>query len=597
MANTTIDLVGLDFASLKQNLITYMRNNTQFRDLDFEGSNMNVLMDVLAYNTYLNAFYTNMVASEMFLDTAQLRDSIVSHAKELNYTPRSFAAAKATIGVDITPSATNVSSVLIPKYTSFTSRVGSNTYTFTTSESVVVTDYVSGAFTVNLDVYEGNIISETFVVNSANANQRFVLSNQTVDTKSLDVTVYEDNGQTALTYTVVSQLYDVRDTSQVYFVQSAENQQYELVFGDNVFGRRPKDGAYVLAKYRACSGELANGAARFASDGPIDGHSSVNVRTIATAAGGAVNESIESIRFNAPRSFQAQNRAVTTSDYEILLKNEFSDIRGVSVFGGEDADPPQYGKVFISADAINADGVSDARKAVYLDFLKDKTPLTIEAEFIDPTFMYVKIDTNVYYNINATRKQTADFQTAVQAAISTYNTTSLEDFNVTMFYSDLVEAIDNADTSIVGNETDIRIVKRVYPKLSDDSYSFTIETFNPLITETGVKLAADEPHYGHTLTSSLFTYQNSTCLLLDDTLGNVYVAAQRAGAVEIITKVGTINYQTGKILVSNLNITNYQGDYIELFIRPLGKNITCRKNTILQIDLADVTVNVFGVKQ
>lgn len=596
MANTAIDLVGLDFDSLKQNLITYLKNNTQFKDLDYEGSNMRVLIDVLAYNTYLNAFYTNMVASEMFLDTAQLRDSIVSHAKELNYTPRSFTSAKATITVNITPSS-NVSSVLIPKYTSFTSRVGSNTYTFTTPESTVTTNFVNGAFTVDLEVYEGNIITETFIVNSANANQRFVLSNQTVDTKSLDVTVYENNGQTVLPYTEVSQLYDVSDTSQIFFIQSAENQQYEIVFGDNVFGRRPKDGAYVLIKYRACSGELANGAVKFASDGPIDGHTSISISTINNASGGSLSESVESIKYNAPKSFQAQNRAVTSSDYEILLKNQFSDIRGVSVFGGEDADPPQYGKVFISADANNADGISEARKAVFLDFLKDKTPLTVDAEFINPSFMYVKIDTNVYYNINITRKQTADLLTQIQAAISTYNTTNLEDFNVTLFYSDLTQAIDAADDSIVGNETEISIVKRIYPTLNDNDYGFTIDTYNELATETGVKLSVDEPHYGHTLRSTPFVYENTTCLLLDDTLGNVYVASQRAGVVEVITKVGTINYTTGKIIVGNLNITSYQGDFIELFIRPAGQNITCKKNTILQIDIFDVSINVIGVKQ
>lgn len=595
MANTSIDLVGLDFNSLKDNLKTFLKNNTQFKDLDYEGSNMSVLLDLLAYNTYLNGFYTNMVASEMFLDTAQLRDSIVSHAKELNYTPRSFTSAKSTITVDITPTS-NVTSIAIPKYTTFTSRVGSNTYTFSTNEAYVVTASNTGAYSLTTDVYEGQVITETFTLNASNTAQRYVLSNKTIDTSSVIMTVYEDSGTTTLSYSKATTLVGVKNTSTVFFIQAAENQQYEVLFGDNTFGRRPKDGAIAVVKYRAASGELPNGAATFAVDGPIDGHTDIEVATVSVAAGGAVAESNESIRFNAPRSFQAQDRAVTTSDYETLLKNNFSDIQAISVFGGEEHDPPQYGRVYISVDVADADGAPESRKSAYLDFIKARSPLTIDVEFINPDFAYLQINTTVNYNVNVTTKTTADIKTAVQAAISSYNTTNLADFKTTMYYSALCKAIDAADGSIIGNDTVVTLVKRINPALDTDQ-SITVSTLNELATETGLKLASTEAHYGHTLTSSTFIYQGSVCVLVDDTLGNVYIAAQQGTTIQVLKKVGTLNYTTGKLQLTTFRISSYAGSAIELKFKTLSKNISSSKNVILQIDVADVTVNVNGVKQ
>lgn len=595
MANTNIDLVGLDFTSLKNNLKTFLKTNTQFKDLDYEGSNINVLLDVLAYNAYLNAFYTNMVASEMFLDTAQLRDSVVSHAKELNYVPRSFTSARATITVDITPS-TTVSSLVIPKYTSFTSRVGSNTYTFSTNEALVVTTANNGVYTKTLDLYEGALRTESFVVNLANTSQRFVLSNPTVDTSAMAISVYEDGGQNVLAYNQAAQLYGVSDTSQVYFVQPSQNGQYEVVFGDGVYGRKPKDGSTVVVNYRACSGELPNGASLFSPDGSIDGHSNISVTTVSSAVGGATSETLESIKYNAPRSFQAQNRAVTSSDYETLLQNQFSDIQAISVYGGEETDPPRYGKVFISVDVADADGAPELRKKAFLEYIQEKAPLTVQAEFIDPAFIYVQVVSTITYNINNTTKNISDIETAVQSAISSFNLNNLQNFNVSLYYSALCSAIDGADQSILSNDTELFLIKRVMPRTNYD-YSFVVETHNTLQTETGVKLTASEPHYGHTLTSTPFTYQDTTCILVDDTLGNVFIAARQASTIHVIRIVGTINYTTGKVTIVNFNISSYEGNYIELLFRTLSKNITSTQNAILLIDPIDVSVTAVGVKQ
>lgn len=595
MANTNIDLVGLDFNSLKNNLKAFLKNNTQFKDIDYEGSNINVLLDVLAYNTYLNGFYTNMVASEMFLDSAQLKDSIVSHAKELNYTPRSFNSAEAQITVDITPS-TTVSSIVVPEYTSFTSRVGSNTYTFSTSGSQVITTGNNGVYSLTVKVYEGLPTTETFVFNSANTKQRFVVSNPTIDISSLVVTIYEDGGQTITPYTKADNLSGITSTSTVYFVQGAENQQYEIVFGDNVFGKKPKDGSTAVVKYRTGSGELPNGASLFVADSAIDGHTNITVKTVASASGGAVSESIESIRFNAPRSFQAQDRAVTVNDYETLLTNKFSDIQAISVYGGEDADPPQFGKVYISVDVFNADGAPQARKAVFQDYIKDKTPLTIGVIFVDPVFMYTKVVTNVLYDINNTSKTTAAIETAVRGAVSTYSLTDLENFKKTLYYSSLTKSIDASDTSIIGNDTTVYAVMRIVPQTNAD-YSFVVETHNELAAETGPRVAASEVHYGHTLTSSVFTYNNTACILVDDTLGNIYIAARLSGYISPLIRVGSVNYTTGKIQITHFNISSYNGNYLELICTTKSKNIQGFKNVILAIDPVDVTVTVTGVKK
>jgi hypothetical protein len=596
MANTSIDLVGLDFSSLKSNLKTFLKNNTQFKDIDYEGSNINVLLDVLAYNTYLNAFYTNMVASEMFLDTAQLRDSVVSHAKELNYTPRSFVSSKATITVDITPS-TAVSSIVVPKYTSFTARVGSNTFTFSTNEATVITTSNNGVYSLTTDVYEGNVLTETFVVDASNTSQRYVVSNPTVDVMSLDVTVYEDGGTTALTYTQSESIVGVKSSSTVFFVQAAENQQYELVFGDGVYGRTPKSGSYVVVKYRAGSGQLPNGALKFSPDSTIDGHSNITVKTVSGATGGDVAESITSIKFNAPRSFKAQDRAVTVSDYETLLKSRFSDIKAISVYGGEEANPPRFGRVIVSVDVADADGVSEVRQKAFLDYIRDKTPVSINVDFIKPDFMYLEVTSNVFYNVNKTTKTTADIKSLVQSAVTNYSFNSLEDFKTTMHHSELLATITNADTSIISNDTSVRAIRRVIPTLNTDLI-FTVDFENALQTETGLKTSFNETHYGHTITTSSFTYNNTSCLIVDDSLGNLYVAAQEAGGITILKKVGTVNYTTGFLTFAGLSMTSYEGNYLKIKAKTLSQNIGVYRNTILQIDVAkDVTVNVTGVKQ
>ena len=597
-ANSSVNLVGLDFDTIKTNLKTYLKNNTAFKDYNFEGSNMAMLVDLLAYNSYLNSFYLNMVASEMFLDTAQLRDSIVSHAKELNYLPRSYTSAQAIVNIAITPSS-NVSSVLIPKGTSFTSRVGPSTYTFTTAENIVLNTSSNGTYTAaNTKIYEGAYFTDSFVYDETNTNQRFVLSNPTVDVSSVTTTVIEDSGSVINSYTRAQSLFDLTAASKIFFAQPAENNQYEIVFGDGIFGRKPKNGSVAAIEYRVSSGELPNGASTFVNDGAIDGHTNVVITTVSSAIGGSVAESIESIRFNAPRAVATQERAVTTSDYKTLLQIQFPEIQSINVYGGEDEDPPQYGKVFISVDIINADGVPNANKHVYKDYIRTKTPLTITPEFIDPGFTYVDVNSVVKYNVNISTKQPEEIKTLVQAAINEFSDTYLDDFDSTLRYSQLLKAIDAADAAIVGNETEVRAIKILAtPTLKiGQAENYTINFDMPLTADFYITANRFGSNISHTIVSSTFTFNGEACSIKDNA-GTLNIVTDQGDESVVLTSIGTSNVATGRLTLVNFNPSSVSGGAIKFYAVPASKDIFSRKNVILRILEQDINIDVERVRE
>jgi len=596
--NTSISLVGLDFDVLKSNLKNHLKNNTPFRDYDFEGSNINVLVDLLAYNTYLNSFYTNMVSSEMFLDTAQLRDSIVSHAKELNYLPRSYSSARATITIGITPSS-SVQSVLIPKGTTFLSKVQNNNYNFVTDQNLVInTANASGAYVTNLDLYEGSYVTDTFVYNTANTSQRFAVSNPTVDLSSVTVTLIEDSGSTVQNYVRATSLFGVTSTSKIYFIQPAENGQYEVVFGDDIFGRKPLNGSVAVIEYRICSGELPNGASTFVNDSSIDSHTNVAITTVTSAVGGAVSESIESIRFNAPRAVATQERAVTSNDYKTLLQIQFPDIQAVNVYGGEDADPPQYGTVFISVDIQNADGVPETNKAIYREFIKTRTPLTITPEFIDPEFTYIDVNSIIKYNVNVTNKQIEEIKTLVRVAINDYSDSYLNDFESTLRYSQLVRAIDESDTSIVSNETNVRALKILSaPTLKFGTpTNYTIKFDIPLSEEHYVTSNTFNTSALHTIESSSFLFNGQNCVIRDN-IGVLNIVTEEGSLSNIVKPIGSVDFSTGTVTISNFNPSEAFGGRIKFYAIPASKDISCRKNVILRVLEEDINLDAERVRE
>lgn len=597
MANSSIILTQLDFAAYKESLKSYLSEQTEFKDYDFEGSNMSVLLDILAYNTYQNGFYMNMIGNEMFLDSARLRDSVVSHAKELNYLPRSFTSAKAKIQLTITPTDTSKNSVVVPKGTTFISRVNDFSYTFTTSENVVLTTKTNGSFTSeSIDIYEGVYLSDTYAVDYNNPII-FKISNKTVDISSVIVTVVEDNGSTTLEYSRATSLFGHDGNSKVFFLQPALGDTYEVVFGDGVVGRKPKNNSIVIIEYRTSNGELPNGAFRFINAARIDNEANVAITTISAAADGAVAEDLNSIKFNAPRAFTTQERAVTAEDYENLLKANFPEINAVTAYGGEDATPPQYGRIFVSVDLTDVDGLPKIKEDEYKRFLRSRSSVAMEPIFITPDYTYLKVDSTVRYNINRTGQNPEDLRAFVIDTILNYASTNLNSFAKTFRYSKLVQAIDGTDNSVISNETDINLIKYLTPELNVP-LNLTVDFKCPLTQE--IPLLSDEHPIidVHAITSTPFTYTGiQNCVLEDNGDGIVRIVTPVGANHKKIVDVGTVDYDTGVVKLTNFIIQNYAGTSLKIYAEPRSRDITAIQNVILNIIESDVNITIEQIRE
>lgn len=588
-ANSSIILSNIDFDTHKNTLKQYLKSQARFQDYDFEGSNMNVLLDVLSYNTFHNMFYLNMVASEMFLDTAQIRDSVVSHAKELNYTPRSFKSAEANVNISIASNVLSKRSIAVPRGTTFTSRFNNKNYTFSTNDNVVITDYTLKNNTItflgsNITLYEGYFVNDSFTF-TADKTQRFILSNKNCDISSIAVTVIEDVGATVYTYSRATSLFNVDSNSKVFFVQPCENDSYEIVFGDGITGRAPKDNSVLSVEYRISNGQLPNGCNTFRADSTIDGESSIVITVNSAAAQGSVSESIEEIKYNAPRHFTTQERAVTTEDYENLLKLNFSEVNAVSAYGGEDLNPPQFGKVFVAVDLKEVDGIPEVKKDQYYRFLKPRSPVSIDPVFVNPEYTYIGLTSVINYNVNVTKLSSEDIKTLVSAAITKYAEDNLNNFNRVFRYSNVIEAIDNAQNAIVSNETNVKIIKIITPTLNVNS---TIDIDFQTALDTTQSVAKG----GYSITSTRFVYKGERATLQDDGAGVVNIVSSTGN---IITNVGTVDYTNGLVQLSDFSVASYEGAGIKVRAEPRNKDISVVNNVIINIIEDDISLTVQGV--
>ena len=595
MANSSISLTSLDFDSYKSSLKTYLKQQDRFKDYDFEASNMSVLLDVLSYNTYLNAFYMNMVGNEMFLDSAQLRDSVVSHAKELNYVPFSFKSAEAQLALTITSTDPAKKNITIPRGTIFSTRVGSNNFTFTTDESVVTTSS-NNVFTTSLRVYEGDTLTDTYSVNYTNPTN-YVISNKLVDISSVKVTVIENNGANLYSYAKATSLFDIEATSKVFFVQPYINDSYEVIFGDGIVGAKPKNNSVVIVEYRVCNGELPNGARVFRAAQLIDGEANVSIITTASASGGAVAETIDSIKYNAPRAFTTQERAITSEDYENLLRLNYPEINAVAAYGGEDATPPQYGRIFVTVDLKDVDGLPQSKELEYRRFLKSRASVALEPIFLSPDYIYLQIVSNIKYNINKTGLNPEDIRLLAVSSMLSYADTNLNNFNKTLRYSAFVKAIDAADASIVSNETDVFLIKYVTPTLNVAQKIYA--DFRTPLIQTVPLLSDEHPIVDiHTISSTPFTYNGQTnCVLEDNGDGLVRVVAPVGSNHKKLADVGTVNYDTGVVSINNFNISNFFGTSLKIYATPRTKDISSSKNVILNILEPDINIAIEQIRE
>ena len=624
-ANSSIVLTQLDFDSYKDSLKTFLKSQDRFKDYDFDGSNLSVLLDVLSYNTYQNAFYLNMVSNEMFLDSAKLRDSVISHAKELNYLPRSFRSSSAVIQLVITSTDTAKRSIVIPKGTSFTSRVDDFTYNFSTTENYVITKRTpSGSNLIYesepIRVYEGSYLSDTYTINYANPLV-YKISNKRVDLESVLVTVFEDNGTTIQTYKRATSLFGHDENAKVFFLQPGIGDTYEVVFGDGVVGRKPKNNSACIIEYRSCNGELPNGAFKFINTARIDNEANIVIETITASADGAVAEDLSSIKYNAPRAFTTQERAVTSEDYENLLKANFPEINAVVAYGGEDATPPQYGRIFLSIDLDEVDGLPKIKEAEYKKFLRSRSSVAIEPLFVSPDYTYLYVNTNIKYNINLTGLNPEDIRTYVIDSILNHASINLNNFGRTLRYSKFIRDVDSAETSIISNETKIELVKYLTPVLSTTVTGSATTTSGSLVSlaTSGVvssgqnvtidfknALQNDIPGKGseyltgdiHVVSSSTFTYNGlSNCRLEDDGDGVMRIVNTAGTNNRTILDIGTVDYDTGIIRINNFNITNYTGTSLKIYAKPRTLDITSTQNVILNILENDVDVTIEQIRE
>jgi hypothetical protein len=372
----------------------------------------------------------------------------------------------------------------------------------------------------------------------------------------------------------------------VFFVQGAENETYEVVFCDGVSGRRPKDNSTVKIEYRVSNGELPNGCNKFTPDTTIDGESNILVTTVTSAASGSVSESIDSIKFNAPRHFTTQERAVTTEDYENLLKANFPEINAVTAFGGEDLNPPKFGKVFVSVDLNEVDGIPEAKKDEYFKFLRPRSPVSIEPVFVDPDYMYIGVNSVIKYNVDTTILSSNDVRTISLSGIMDYAKANLNNFNRTFRYSNFVKAIDASQISIISNETTVSAIKVIRPTVGQYQ-SYTIDFGIPFDTSRMASAG------GYTITSTQFTYAGQLAYLTDDN-GQINVMSTASGA--LIDTIGTVDYSVGRVQLSNFRIADYVGAGIKIYAIPLSRDISTTNNVILNIIEEDVKISVIPTK-
>jgi len=600
MANPKTPITELDFDSIKTQLRQYLQTQAQFKDYNFEGSNLSALLDVLAFNTFQNNFYTNMAINEMFLDSAVIKNSVVSHAKELNYLPRSRKSARATVRLVIDSPDFQGSTITIPRYSNFSSNYQGETFNFVTDEVYVARktlNAVTGDIEFvadNVVIYEGQMLSsfqrEGFIVD-ADGILRVYLTNNEVDTDSIVVFVDAEATEDQNIFARANTIFGVKPTDKVFYIEPYFDDRYSIYFGKNEFGLQPEEFEDVRVRYRVTSGAEANGANSFSAS--FVENATIDVQTISAASGGQERESIESIRYFAPKALQIQERAVTTSDYEILLKQRFPEIKAVSAYGGEDLDPPQFGKVAISVFLDdNTQLISSTLSNAFITYLSEKSPLGIEPVFVQTKFIYSELDISSLYTNKYTEKTVAELESLIRAAVQTYSNNNLEDFNTTLYRSKLTSALDNLDTAIESSSIELTPYIEYSPVLNvraAPSFRFESELVKPY----PFRATNGFSDYKPAVTSTPFDVDGVCVYLQDDGIGNMMTVTDDATNPQVVNpSAGTVNYATGEIKLSNFIVEEYNGSAIKIKARLKGSNVKAPQGRVFIIRDDDVFVDV-----
>jgi len=580
--NKRISVSELDFDNIKANLKEYLKGQSEFSDYDFEGSGLSILLDVLAYNTHYNGIYTNLAINEMFIDSASKRSSVVSLAKLLGYTPNSAKCATATLTLNITSPSTGPSVVTVPAFTQFNTTVDGSSYAFYTTQEYSAVGASTNYTIPNVVITEGSPLTFKY---TAAAGIRYIIPNANVDLSTVKVRVQENSTSSNFTtYTVSTSIITADSTSKVFWIKEIDDGLYELTFGNGTLGKALDNGNVVHISYFVSSLDAANSASLFSYDGStLYSGANVSITTTAAASGGGVVEDISSIKFNAPRSYAAQNRAVTPDDYRALIYANFPEAASVAVWGGEDNDPPVYGKTYISVKPKTAGKLTLQQKSDIINtILESKNIVSITPEILDAEYINIALNVTVYYNDRETGYSSTDMASIVRQVILDYDDSELQKFEGIFRYSKLSRLIDAAEPSITNNITTVLLRRKLSPRYNI-SAEYNINVINPIFT-SGV---ADD-----SVISTGFYIQGSDFIhyLSDDGVGNMVLYYRSAGTTtqesqKIISdaNIGTVDYAAGKVNIKNLNITGLADIDFEISIKPSSNDVISAYTQIAEI--------------
>ena len=600
---------NLDFDQIKVSIKDYLRANSNFSDFDFEGSNFSVLIDTLAYNTYITAFNSNMIVNESFLDSATLRENVVSLARNIGYVPRSRSAAQATVGFDITTSSSS-STMTLQAGLVCVGNTNDTNFVFSIPEDVTTTINSGTASFSDLKIFQGTFLKKTFVVNGS-IDQRFILDNSFIDTSTIVVKVkgIADTGE-GREYSLASNILNLNENSEIFLLQEVQDEKYELLFGDGYFGKKLEDDAVVTVSYIITDGKDGNGPSNFSFSGRVldgDGNivipsSAITINTTIAASNGGDIEPIESIKYFAPRIYASQNRAVTTRDYEAVIQSIYPNTESVSVVGGEELDPPQFGNVLISIKPKNGNFVSDFDKQNILTKLKEFSISGINQKIIDLKVLFVEIDSAVYYNSSQVTSIN-DLKTNVNTVLNTFSTSNVNQFGGRFKYSKLVQTIDNVDDAISSNITRIKIRRNLNALLNAPTQYELCYGNQFHINESGFNIKST----GFTISGSadLFYFTDvpnkGTNGKLDGSGKGVLVITKDERNAEgefvisrTLNPIGTIDYVKGEIMINTMVITSTEKDnnVIEIQAIPESNDVIGLKDLYLSFDVANSKINM-----
>ena len=591
-------VANLDFEDIKVALKEYLRAQSDFTDYDFEGSALATLVDTLAYNTYYTAFNTNMVVNELFIDSATLRDNVVAIAKQLGYRPKS--ATSPTAYVSFTVNYTNPTSdteLLLKKGTGFITNYDNNIYNYVVLDDFKAQVANDTAIFTNVPVKEGTSLTNTFTIDGSQKSQRFVLDNQNIDTNTIRVKVFPGGGSFSEPYLIADNILGVDGNSKVFFLDEIEDERYEILVGDGVLGKRLDDGTRFEVSYLTTSGSESNGVRTFIFSGVLENPDGVTpnaytttINSTVASSGGEEIESIDKIKYTAPKSYGTQERAVTAQDYEAIVRRVYPATSDIIIFGGEDQDPPEYGKVFISLKPKDATYLTSLTKQEIIKELKKYVVASVEPKLVDPSVLYVELTSKVYYDGSVTDQSTSQIRDKVIGSVQSYlETSGTEKFNGKFRHSKAVAVIDDADRSINSNISDVTMRKDFYPSLNSTFFyevcfqnQFDKDCDEPTLSSTGFRVT-EYPNFD---------------VYLEDSDGKIilYRLDTATGEKVVLDKdIGDIDYVKGELKMYNLTIIkgSFFDNRISVRVKPKSNDIKAMREVYLDVDVANSSFTAY----